>query len=56
MSIFERYLTSWVVLCIAASVALGHMMPGAFANIAGAEVAKVNLPVARHDIDFEKDV
>ncbi len=46
MSIFERYLTLWVALCIVAGVALGHVMPGAFAAVAGAEVAKVNLPVA----------
>jgi arsenite transporter len=46
MSIFERYLTLWVALCIVAGVALGHVMPGFFGVVAGAEVAKVNLPVA----------
>jgi ACR3 family arsenite transporter len=46
MSIFERYLTLWVALCIVVGIALGHLMPGAFASIAGAEVAKVNIPVA----------
>jgi ACR3 family arsenite transporter len=46
MSIFERYLTLWVVLCIVVGIALGHLMPSAFAAIAGAEVAKVNIPVA----------
>ena len=46
MSIFERYLTLWVTLCIVAGVALGHLVPGAFGTIAGAEIAKVNLPVA----------
>ncbi len=46
MSIFERYLTLWVALCIVAGVALGHIMPGFFAAVATAEVAKVNLPVA----------
>lgn len=46
MSIFERYLTLWVILCIAAGVALGHALPGVFSAVAGAEVAKVNLPVA----------
>jgi arsenite transporter len=46
MSIFERYLTLWVAICIVAGVALGHIMPGFFAAVAGAEVAKVNLPVA----------
>ena len=46
MSTFERYLTLWVALCIVAGVALGHVMPGVFVAIGGAEVAKVNLPVA----------
>jgi ACR3 family arsenite transporter len=46
MSIFERYLTLWVALCIVAGVALGHLMPDVFQAVGGAEVAKVNLPVA----------
>jgi ACR3 family arsenite transporter len=46
MSIFERFLTVWVGLCIVVGVTLGHLMPGTFAMIAGWEVAKVNLPVA----------
>jgi arsenite transporter len=46
MSTFERYLTLWVALCIAAGIGLGHLMPGAFAAIASAEVASVNLIVA----------
>jgi arsenite transporter len=46
MSIFERYLTLWVALCIVVGIALGHVMPGFFTIVAGAEIAKVNLPVA----------
>jgi ACR3 family arsenite transporter len=46
MSIFERYLTLWVALCIVVGVALGHIMPGFFGTVAAAEIAKVNLPVA----------
>jgi arsenite transporter len=46
MSIFERYLTLWVFLCIVAGVVLGHASPGVFHAIGGLEVAKVNLPVA----------
>jgi len=46
MNIFERYLSLWVALCIVAGVALGHVMPGLFGAIAGAEIAKVNMPVA----------
>ncbi len=46
MSTFERYLTLWVGLCIVAGIALGWLAPGLFQAIGGAEIAKVNLPVA----------
>ena len=46
MSIFERYLTVWVALCIIAGVALGHLFPEIFHAIGTAEIAKVNIPVA----------
>src|SRR5882757_9109378 len=46
MSLFERYLTVWVALCIVAGIALGHFFPGAFHAVGSAEVAHVNLPVA----------
>jgi arsenite transporter len=46
MNLFERYLSLWVALCIVAGVVLGHALPGAFAAIAGFEIAKVNIPVA----------
>jgi ACR3 family arsenite transporter len=46
MSTFERYLTVWVGLCIAAGIALGQLMPGVFQAIGAAEIARVNLPVA----------
>jgi len=46
MSLFERYLTLWVALCIAAGIALGHWFPGLFHAIGAAEMAHVNLPVA----------
>ncbi|MFA5120484.1 ACR3 family arsenite efflux transporter [Zavarzinia sp.] len=46
MSLFERWLSLWVALCIVAGVVLGHLMPGAFQAIGAAEVARVNLPVA----------
>ena len=45
MSVFERYLSLWVLLCIVAGVALGQMLPGLFQAIGRMEVAKVNLPV-----------
>jgi len=46
MSLFERYLSLWVVLCITAGIALGHLFPGAFSGLGGMELAHVNLPVA----------
>lgn len=46
MSIFERYLTLWVALCIVAGVALGHFAPGLFQTIGAFEIAKVNIPMA----------
>ena len=46
MTLFERYLSLWVALCIAAGIGLGALAPGAFTAIAAAEVARVNLPVA----------
>ena len=46
MSIFERYLTLWVALCIVVGVGLGALMPGVFAGLGGMEVASINLPVA----------
>ena len=45
MSVFERYLTVWVLLCIVAGIALGQFFPGAFQAIGAMEYAKVNLPV-----------
>ncbi|MFG1320587.1 ACR3 family arsenite efflux transporter [Xanthobacter autotrophicus] len=46
MSIFERFLTVWVGLCIIVGIALGHLAPSAFQAIAAVEVAQVNIPVA----------
>ena len=46
MSVFERYLTLWVALCIIIGIALGHLLPSAFHMVGAAEIAKVNIPVA----------
>jgi ACR3 family arsenite transporter len=46
MSLFERWLTLWVTLCIVAGLVLGNLMPGLFAVLAGLEYASVNLVVA----------
>ena len=46
MGLFERYLTIWVALGIAAGVGLGLVLPGFFQTVAGLEIAQVNLVVA----------
>lgn len=46
MSLFERWLTLWVALCILAGLLLGNLMPGLFSVLARLEYASVNLVVA----------
>ena len=45
MSVFERFLTLWVFLCIVTGIALGQFFPDLFQAVGRMEVAKVNLPV-----------
>ena len=45
MSLFERYLTVWVFLCIVAGVVLGQLLPGPVQAVGRMEIAQVNLPV-----------
>jgi arsenite transporter len=45
MSVFERYLTVWVFLCIVAGIALGQALPGPVQAVGRMEFAQVNLPV-----------
>ena len=45
MSVFERYLTVWVLLCIVVGITLGQLFPGPFQAIGRMEIAQVNLPV-----------
>ena len=46
MGVFERYLSVWVALSIAAGILLGKVLPTVFSTLAGFEYANVNLPVA----------
>jgi ACR3 family arsenite transporter len=46
MSVFERYLSLWVALCILAGIALGSAAPGAFGAMAAMEYGSVNFVVA----------
>lgn len=45
MSVFERYLTVWVFLCIVTGITFGQLAPDVFQTIGRLEVAQVNLPV-----------
>ncbi len=45
MSVFERYLSLWVFLCIVAGITLGQLAPALFQAVGRMEVARVNLPV-----------
>jgi ACR3 family arsenite transporter len=46
LSVFDRFLSLWVALCIVAGVFLGSLFPGLFQTVAGWEYASVNLVVA----------
>jgi len=45
MSVFERYLSVWVLLCIVAGIAAGQLFPAPFQTIGRLAVARVNIPV-----------
>ena len=45
LGLFERWLTLWVALCIAAGIGLGQAFPAPFQWLARMEFARVNLPV-----------
>ena len=46
MGVFEKYLSLWIALAMAAGIGIGSIAPGLVTAIAAAEVAKVNLIVA----------
>ena len=45
MTVFERYLTLWVFVCILLGIALGQFFPAVFQVVGAMELAQVNLPV-----------
>ena len=45
MGFFERYLTIWVLACIALGILLGGLAPQVFVSLAAMEYARINLPV-----------
>ncbi len=46
LSIFERYLTLWVLLCIGAGIALGKLAPGVAVLLDSLSVYQVSIPIA----------
>ncbi len=46
LSIFERYLSLWVAVCIVAGIGLGRLWPALFETLGDLSVTQVNLPVA----------
>jgi ACR3 family arsenite transporter len=45
LSVFERYLSAWVAICIFVGIGLGQWFPGVFQAIGAMEIARVNVPV-----------
>lgn len=45
MSLFERFLSLWVFLCIVAGIVLGQLFPPAVQAVGALQIAQVNLPV-----------
>jgi len=46
LSIFERYLSVWVALCIVVGTAIGRLCPALVGGLSRLEVSHVNLPIA----------
>lgn len=43
---FQKYLSVWVLLCMAAGVAIGYFLPSVSKFLSSLEVASVNIPIA----------
>jgi len=43
---FEKYLTLWVILCMAAGILIGNYLPGIPAFLGRFEYARVSIPIA----------
>ncbi len=46
LAFFARYLSVWVLLCIVAGIAAGHLLPSVFRSLAVMQLARINMPVA----------
>ena len=46
MSVFDRYLSVWVALCMVVGVLIGKTLPEPIAALRGMEISHINLPIA----------
>lgn len=46
ISFFEKYLSIWVLLCMAAGILIGRLLPGVRSVLKGMEIASLNIPIA----------
>ncbi len=46
ISFFEKYLTLWVIFCMAAGILIGKYLPGIPAFLGRFEYARVSIPIA----------
>ncbi|ACK71732.1 arsenical-resistance protein [Gloeothece citriformis PCC 7424] len=46
LSVFEKYLTVWVILCILAGIALGRIFPGVAQTLDAMSIYNVSIPIA----------
>lgn len=46
IGLFERFLSIWVLLCMAGGIGFGELIPGLFSELGRLQVAHVNLPIA----------
>ncbi|HEY9835361.1 MAG TPA: hypothetical protein V6D27_00475, partial [Vampirovibrionales bacterium] len=46
LSVFERYLTLWVFLCIIAGIILGKLFPGVAVALDAMSIYQVSIPIA----------
>ncbi len=46
LSVFEKYLTLWVLLCIAVGIGLGRIAPGLAKSLDNISIAQVSIPIA----------
>ncbi len=46
MSLFDRYLTVWVGLCMIVGLLMGRFIPGPISELRRLEISQINLPIA----------